>query len=111
MEKLGKRFVKHADPKSIQVTISVSFTITAVCIMCFLGVLLYQQFARKTELLYAENTEQLLNQTAISLEDYLRSMRRICGRSHCGWTTSMALPSVLFPGGRGITRPQASMSA
>ena len=26
---------------------------------------------------YAENTEQLLNQTAISLEDYLRSMRRI----------------------------------
>ena len=77
MEKLGKRFVKHADPKSIQVTISVSFTITAVCIMCFLGVLLYQQFARKTELLYAENTEQLLNQTAISLEDYLRSMRRI----------------------------------
>ncbi|MFQ9394682.1 MAG: cache domain-containing protein [Lachnospiraceae bacterium] len=77
MEKLGKRFVKHADPKSIQVTISVSFTITAVCIMCFLGILLYQQFARKTELLYVENTEQLLNQTAISLEDYLRSMRRI----------------------------------
>ena len=69
LEKLGKRFVKHADPKSIQVTISVSFTITAVCIMCFLGILLYQQFARKTEL--------LLNQTAISLEDYLRSMRRI----------------------------------
>ena len=77
LEKLGKRFVKHADPKSIQVTISVSFTITAVCIMCFLGILLYQQFARKTELLYVENTEQLLNQTAISLEDYLRSMRRI----------------------------------
>ena len=69
--------MKHADPKSIQVTISVSFTITAVCIMCFLGILLYQQFARKTELLYVENTEQLLNQTAISLEDYLRSMRRI----------------------------------
>ena len=45
--------------------------------MCFLGILLYQQFARKTELLYVENTEQLLNQTAISLEDYLRSMRRI----------------------------------
>ena len=42
LEKLGKRFVKHADPKSIQVTISVSFTITAVCIMCFLGILLYQ---------------------------------------------------------------------
>ena len=65
------------DPKSIQVTISVSFTITSVCIMCFLGVLLYQQFARKTETLYAENSEQLLNQTAISLEDYLRNMRRI----------------------------------
>ncbi len=45
--------------------------------MCFLGVLLYQQFARKTKTLYAENSEQLLNQTAISLEDYLRNMRRI----------------------------------
>ena len=69
--------MQHTDPKSIQVTISVSFTITSVCIMCFLGVLLYQQFARKTETLYAENSEQLLNQTAISLEDYLRNMRRI----------------------------------
>lgn len=69
--------MQHTDPKSIQITISVSFTITSVCIMCFLGVLLYQQFARKTETLYAENSEQLLNQTAISLEDYLRNMRRI----------------------------------
>ena len=69
--------MQHTDPKSIHVTISVSFTITSVCIMCFLGVLLYQQFARKTETLYAENSEQLLNQTAISLEDYLRNMRRI----------------------------------
>ena len=69
--------MQHTDPKSIQITSSVSFTITSVCIMCFLGVLLYQQFARKTETLYAENSEQLLNQTAISLEDYLRNMRRI----------------------------------
>ena len=69
--------MQHTDPNRIQVTISVSFTITSVCIMCFLGVLLYQQFARKTETLYAENSEQLLNQTAISLEDYLRNMRRI----------------------------------
>jgi two-component system sensor histidine kinase YesM len=45
--------------------------------MCFLGVVLYKQFAKEAEEMTVENTEQLLAQTAINLEDYLRSMRRI----------------------------------
>lgn len=68
---------EYVELKSIQGTIAVSFTIISVCIMCFLGVLLYQQFSRRTKDLYVENSGQLLNQTAINLEDYLRSMRRI----------------------------------
>jgi two-component system sensor histidine kinase YesM len=39
--------------------------------------MLYKQFAREEETLTMEKTEQLLNQTAINLEDYLRNMRRI----------------------------------
>ncbi len=45
--------------------------------MCFLGVTLYQQFTKKAENLTVENSRQLLNQTTINLEDYLRNMRRI----------------------------------
>lgn len=58
-------------------TISISFTILSVCCMCLLGVMLYQQFTRKAENLTVENSRQLLNQTTINLEDYLRNMRRI----------------------------------
>ena len=58
-------------------TIALSFTVVSVCCLCFLGVLLYKQFSRKEETLMQENSRQLLEQTTINLEDYLRSMRRI----------------------------------
>lgn len=61
----------------MQMTISVSFTVLSACCMCFLGVTLYQQFTKKAENLTVENSRQLLNQTTINLEDYLRNMRRI----------------------------------
>ena len=68
---------KRKKARSMQMTISVSFTLLSVCCMCFLGVMLYQQFSRKAENLTVENSRQLLNQTTINLEDYLRNMRRI----------------------------------
>lgn len=68
---------KRKKTRSMQMTISVSFTLLSVCCMCFLGVMLYQQFSRKAENLTVENSRQLLNQTTINLEDYLRNMRRI----------------------------------
>ena len=68
---------KNKKTRSMQMTISISFTILSVCCMCLLGVMLYQQFTRKAENLTVENSRQLLNQTTINLEDYLRNMRRI----------------------------------
>lgn len=68
---------KYVSPKSIQMTISLSFTVVSVCCMCFLGVMLFTQFSNRSEEQYMENSEQLLNQTAINLGDYLRNMRRI----------------------------------
>ena len=68
---------KRKKARNMQMTISVSFTLLSVCCMCFLGVMLYQQFSRKAENLTVENSRQLLNQTTINLEDYLRNMRRI----------------------------------
>ena len=74
-----KKLLSHRRKKirSMQMTISVSFTLLSVCCMCLLGVMLYQQFTRKAENLTVENSRQLLNQTTINLEDYLRNMRRI----------------------------------
>lgn len=68
---------KYMSSGSIQLTISISFTVVSVCCMCFLGVMLFTQFSDRTEEQYIENSQQLLNQTAINLEDYLRNMRRI----------------------------------
>ena len=78
MEKIRELLThKNKKTRSMQMTISVSFTILSVCCMCLLGVMLYQQFTRKAENLTVENSRQLLNQTTINLEDYLRNMRRI----------------------------------
>ena len=78
MEKIRELLThKNKKTRSMQMTISISFTSLSVCCMCLLGVMLYQQFTRKAENLTVENSRQLLNQTTINLEDYLRNMRRI----------------------------------
>lgn len=78
MEKIRELLThKNKKTRSMQMTISISFTILSVYCMCLLGVMLYQQFTRKAENLTVENSRQLLNQTTINLEDYLRNMRRI----------------------------------
>lgn len=78
MEKIRELLThKNKKTRSMQMTISISFTILSVCCMCLLGVMLYQQFTRKAENFTVENSRQLLNQTTINLEDYLRNMRRI----------------------------------
>lgn len=68
---------KHMKPQSIQMTISLSFTIVSVISMGILGVSLYNRFVNKMQDMTTQSAEQLLNQTAINLESYLRSMRRI----------------------------------
>lgn len=45
--------------------------------MGILGVTLYNRFVNRMEDMTIESSEQLLNQTAINLETYLRNMRRI----------------------------------
>ncbi len=45
--------------------------------MGILGISLYNRFVNKMEDMTTQSAEQLLNQTAINLESYLRNMRRI----------------------------------
>lgn len=68
---------KHIRPQSIQITISISFTVVSAIVMGILGISLYARFANQMEAMTAQSSQQLLNQTAINLETYLRNMRRI----------------------------------
>lgn len=73
-----KGFLKRSKKaKSIQMTISISFTVVSMVITCFLGVILYRRFVNRTKEMTMENTTQVLNQTAINFEEYLRNMRQI----------------------------------
>ncbi|MBR1643311.1 MAG: sensor histidine kinase [Butyrivibrio sp.] len=69
--------MKNTVPRSIQVTISVSFTIVALVCMLAMGIALYQRFSVRSEKMLTDSAELTLDQTVLSLEDYLRSMRRM----------------------------------
>lgn len=81
IKELYKKITSYSIPgtrlRTIQMTISVSFTVVSVCAMGFLGATLYNQFANRMEDVTIESTERLLEQTTINLETYLRNMRRI----------------------------------
>lgn len=77
MKKLKQIYEKHRKTLPLQVIIAVSFTMASVCCMGVLGVTLYQLLVNRMESMTAESSEQLLNQTAINMETYLRNMRRI----------------------------------
>ncbi len=68
---------KKSAPRSIQVTVSISFSIVAVICMLAMGIVLYQRFALRSEASMTESAGLLLEQTTRNLEDYLRSMRRM----------------------------------
>lgn len=57
--------------------IAISFTVVSLLFMGVLGVALYHRFVNKMQDMTMQSAEQLLSQTAINLEDYLRNMRRI----------------------------------
>lgn len=68
---------KHMRAQTIQMTISISFTVVSAIVMGILGISLYTRFANRMEDMTAQSSQQLLNQTSINLETHLRNMRRI----------------------------------
>lgn len=71
-------YVRKSQKKwSIQITISVSFTLISICSMGILTMTLFERSVNMMEENAIASSEQVLNQTAINLENYLRNMRRI----------------------------------
>lgn len=63
--------------RSIQLIITISFSMIAVIAMAFMGLVLYGQFARNTKESAIESNKQLLDQAAWNLNTYLRSMMTV----------------------------------
>ncbi len=77
MQWLISKYMRSGATRSIQATIAVSFTVVALVCMLAMGVALYQRFAVRSEKMLTDSTELTLDQSVITLEDYLRSMRRM----------------------------------
>lgn len=77
MKKLTEYWEQKRKPVSIQVGIAISFTVVALLAMGIFGITMYQLFTTRMEAVMSENAVQLLDQTAINLESYLKNMRRI----------------------------------
>ena len=63
--------------KSIQFTLSISFSFVALFGMGFMGYTVYSRFASSTKDITIENNEQLIDQVNMNLNSYLRNMMRI----------------------------------
>lgn len=77
MKKLIEYWKRKGKTVSIQVGISISFTVVALSAMVIFGIIMYHLFTNRMETMMSENAVQLLDQTAINLETYLKNMRRI----------------------------------
>ncbi|SFP66094.1 two-component system, sensor histidine kinase YesM [Oscillibacter sp. PC13] len=62
---------------SIQMILSASFTAVAVVGMVFLGLTLFFRFSSTTNTQMAENSQRVLAQVNLNLDNYLRSMMRV----------------------------------
>ena len=63
--------------KSMQFTISISFTIVAVIGMALLGITLFRSYQSAMETIVLEDNARILDQVDINLNSYLRNMMRI----------------------------------
>ncbi len=74
MKRIFRKYIKEP---SIQMMILVSFSIVATVFILLMGVTLFNFFASRAKQITTQASEQLLNQVATNLEDYLISVRRI----------------------------------
>lgn len=74
-----KRISEYVKKKtlSVQVGLALSFTVVSLFAMGVFGITMYHLFVNRMESMMSESAEQLLDQTAMNLESYLKSMRRI----------------------------------
>lgn len=71
------RRLKKLNPRGMQSTIMIAFSVISISIMLILGVIMYIGFSAVSRQEIVQSTEKLMEQTGENLEDYLVSMRQI----------------------------------
>lgn len=71
------RLGRYYRSKSIQLTISITFTLVAVVCMLAMGISLYTQYAANLQSTIIQDNQQLLNQISLNMTVYTRNMLRI----------------------------------
>lgn len=72
LERLSK-----LQPRGMQSTIMIAFSIISISIMLILGIVMYIRFSVSSRQEIIQSTQKLMEQTGENLEDYLVSMRQI----------------------------------
>ena len=69
--------LKRVNPKGMQTTIMIAFTVISTAIMLILGTVMYVAFSVSSRQEVIQSSQNLMEQTGEKLEDYLLSMRQI----------------------------------
>jgi two-component system sensor histidine kinase YesM len=76
-----KRFIKKTTKayrrRSIQFTISISFTVIAIISMSFVGITLYEKYIENSKQLITQKNKQLIDQASLNLNTYIRNLMNI----------------------------------
>jgi two-component system sensor histidine kinase YesM len=76
-----KRFIKKTTKayrrRSIQFTISISFTAIAIISMSFVGITLYEKYIENSKQLITQKNKQLIDQASLNLNTYIRNLMNI----------------------------------
>lgn len=75
--KITEKMQKAYKRRSIQLTVTLSFTLIAILCMAFMAITTYSRFMTKSKEMVVENNRQLLEQTSWNLNSYLQNMMGI----------------------------------
>lgn len=70
-------YMRRLKPKGMQSTVMLAFSLISVSIMLILGVVMYMKFSALFQREMIQDTETLMEQTKVRLEEYLIAMRQI----------------------------------
>lgn len=77
INKLIKAITKAYRKRSIQFTVSISFTAISIISMSFAGITLYEKYIENSKQLVTQKNKQLIDQASLNLNTYIRNLMNI----------------------------------
>ncbi len=77
MNRLFRTITKSYRKRSIQFTVSISFTAISILSMGFAGITLYEKYIENSKQLVTQKNKQLIDQASLNLNTYIRNMMNI----------------------------------